>query len=165
MILTLTTTHVAVIILVGIVLRLDKNEWFAAFLLGVAIDADHLFAAPQYISSNGWGAILRPSWDDGSGMVWRSLLHEPVGAFVVAPVAIGWRFLVPLLFWSSHVFIDWFQGATIAFSAPIELAVIAASVAGIVWMLFARWRELQPEGADFRGFLAFARRSVRSYLS
>lgn len=143
---------------------LDWNEWFAAFLFGIALDADHLFAAPRYISSNGWGAILRPTWDDGSGIAWRSLLHEPVGAFVVVPVSVGWRLMLPLIFWSMHVGIDYLQNATLAYSAPLEGAVFTGTVASIVWVVYRRWSQLQPKGADFRMFLRQAGARVRAYL-
>ena len=60
----LTTTHLLVAVLIGLVLNLNRDEWFVALLFGVAIDLDHVFAAPRYISQNGWAAILRPTWSD-----------------------------------------------------------------------------------------------------
>ena len=152
-------------VLIGLALRLDRNEWFIALLFGIALDLDHLFAAPRYVTANGWGAILRPTWDDGSGIPWRSLLHEPVGAFVVMPLAVGWRFMLPLLFWSAHVGIDNLQNATLAYSAAVEVAVFSATIGSIVWILYRRWSELQGDDADFRKFLSYAGASLRSYLS
>lgn len=152
-------------VLIGLALRLDRNEWFIGLLFGIALDMDHLFAAPRYVTSNGWAAILRPTWDDGSGLVWRSLLHEPVGAFVVMPLAVGWRFMLPLLFWSAHVGIDYVQNATLAYSVVVEAAVFSATIASIVWILYRRWSELQSDDTDFRKFLSHAGVTLRSYLS
>lgn len=148
----------------GLVLWLNKDEWFVAIIFGVMIDLDHIFAAPGYISANGWDAIMRATWDDGSGRVWRSLFHEPVGFFVVAPLAVGWRFMVPLLFWGTHLGVDWLQTATIEYSAVVESAFLVLVVAGIVHVLYRRWKALNP-GSNFPAYLAFASSSIRSYFS
>jgi len=126
--------------LLGLLLDLDWNEWFAALLFGVALDIDHLFAAPGYIGRNGFGAILAPTWDDGSGAVWRSFLHYPVGVFVVMPLAIGWRLMLPLVFWASHLSIDYLQSATLAHSALVESAFLLLVCSGIFALGYYRWR-------------------------
>jgi len=135
-----------------------------AATFGVLIDADHLFAAPRYISANGWDAILAPTWDDGSGHVWRSLLHEPVGFFVVAPLAVGWRLMAPLLFWGMHVFIDWLQNATIEQSALVESVFLVLVVSGIVQVTYRRWKAIRP-GSSFSEYLTYASSYVKSYFS
>lgn len=135
-----------------------------AITFGVLIDADHLFAAPRYISANGWDAILRATWDDGSGHVWRSLFHEPIGFFVVAPLAIGWRFMVPLLFWGMHVGIDWLQNVTLEYSALVESVFLFLVVGGIVNLTYTRWRALRP-GSSFSEYLAYLSSSIKSYFS
>jgi len=137
---TLSTTHLAAVILLGLLLDLDWNEWFVALLFGIGLDIDHLFAAPGYVARNGWGAILAPSWDDGSGLAWRSLMHYPVGAFVVMPLAVGWRLMLPLLFWLSHLFMDYLQAATLAYSAMVEGAFFAMACSGIFAIGYYRWR-------------------------
>lgn len=162
--LMLTTTHLALAILLGLVLNLNRDEWFIALTFGVAIDADHLFAAPRYVSHNGLGAILRPSWDDGSGIAWRSLLHQPVGAFVVAPLAIGWRFMAPLLFWGIHVGVDYLQEATLSYTTPLEIALFSCTCAGIVFLVYRRWSESRP-GTNFKKFLSAMRDAIMLYLS
>ncbi len=128
------------ILLIGLMLDLDWNEWFIALLFGIGIDLDHLFAVPGYIDRNGLAALLRPSWDDGSGALWRSLLHDPMGAFVVIPLAVGWRFLLPLLIWSSHLMIDYAQAATLSYSALVESAFLGALCASIFSLGYYRWR-------------------------
>ena len=148
----LITTHIAVTILLCLVLNLNQDEWFIAFMFGVMIDADHLFAAPGYVSRNGWEALLRRSWDDGSGLPWRSLFHYPVGAFVVIPLSVGWRYFLPVLFWAIHLEMDYIQTATLSWSTQIEAAVMTLSCIGIVYMLHRNWSDANPDG-DFRQFL------------
>jgi len=146
------------------VMSLDRDEWFVALTFGVLIDLDHLFAAPRYIADNGWAAILRPSWDDGSGLPWRSLFHYPVGAFVVAPLAIGWRYFVPLVFWGLHVSLDQLQNSTLEYSTPVESAILVVVCSGIVYIGYRRWGELREE-TGFRLFLNDVSRKIRAVLS
>ena len=148
----LTTTHLAVTLLLCLILNLNRDEWFVALMFGVLIDADHLFGAPRYVSHNGGAALLRRSWDDGSGLPWKSLLHYPVGAFVVAPLSIGWRYFLPVLFWAMHLELDYIQNATLSWSTPIEAALMTSSCIGIVFILYRNWNEAQPDG-DFRQFI------------
>ncbi len=148
----------------GMLLNMNRDEWFVALTFGVAVDLDHAFAAPRYIADNGWDAILRPSWDDESGLPWKSLFHYPVGGFVVAPLAIGWRFMIPLLFWSVHVAGDYLQNWTIEQSAVVESVLLAGLSVGIVFVAYRNWLSLQPEG-DFKGFMSVCRSRVGSFAS
>ena len=148
----LTTTHLAVTLLLCLILNLNRDEWFVALMFGVMIDADHLFGTPRYVSHNGWAALLRRSWDDGSGLPWKSLLHYPVGAFVVVPISVGWRYFLPVLFWAMHLELDHIQTATLSWSTPIEAALMTSSCIGIVFILYRDWSEAQPDG-DFRQFI------------
>ncbi|MGQ9587653.1 MAG: hypothetical protein ACUVT7_04640 [Thermoplasmata archaeon] len=148
----------------GILLNLDRNEWFVALTFGVLVDADHLLATPRYVSDNGLAAILRPTWDDGSGFQWRSLFHDPIAFGVVAPLAIGWRFLIPLLFWGTHIGMDYLQIWTIDHSALVEAVVFALACTGIVFVEYRRWKITVPKGG-LREFLFHISASFRSYLS
>jgi len=145
-------------------LNLNRDEWFAALTFGVVIDADHLFAAPRYVSDNGVAAILSPTWDDGSGLPWKSSFHHPEGAFVVGYLAMGWRLLIPLVFWGTHVAIDEFQLATIEHSGVIESVFLSAVVGGIVSLGYKRWLALEPEG-DFQQYMAHVKKTLKSVLS
>lgn len=149
----LTTTHLIIAVLMGLLMNLDRNEWATALTFGVAVDADHLFAAPRYVDANGWSALFAPTWDDGSGHQWKSLFHYPMGAAIVGPLAIGWRYLVPLTFWGTHVFVDHFQTWTMDYWAPIEAATFAAASAGIVTVCYIRWSGTSSE----QGLPAYAR--------
>ena len=145
-------------------LNLDRDEWFIALTFGVAIDADHLFAAPRYIADNGWGAILRPSWDDGSGIPWRSWLHYPIGFGLVAPLAIGWRLMIPLVFWALHVGMDELQAMTLTHSAAVESAVLIASSGSILALGYWRWQALNPD-TGFRLYVRYLRDTLRETLT
>ncbi len=143
-------------------LDLDWNEWFVALLFGIALDLDHLFAVPGYVDRNGLGAILRPSWDDGSGASWRSLLHYPIGSFVIIPLAVGWRLLLPLLFWSTHLLIDYVQAATLSYAALVESVFLSVTCAMILAVWYHRWRVAQGTGG-LGPFLAHIRDTFAYY--
>ncbi len=142
---------------------MDWNEWFVAILFGVALDLDHLFAVPGYVGRNGFGAILAPSWDDGSGAVWRSLIHYPIGSFVVIPLAVGWRFMLPLLFWASHLAIDYVQSATLAYSAIVEAAFLSVTCIAIFGLGYYRWRVAKGASGVFP-FLVYLKDTAKYYL-
>jgi len=161
---TLTITHLAAVLLIGLLLNLDWNEWFVALLFGIGIDIDHVFAVPGYVERNGLGALLRPSWDDGSGAVWRSLLHDPIGAFVVIPLAVGWRFMLPLLFWSTHLLIDYAQAATLSYSALVESVFLGSLCAGIFALGYFRWR-VSEASSGLVPFLLYIKDSVKRYFA
>jgi len=161
---TLTTTHLAAVLLLGLILNLDWNEWFVALMFGIGLDIDHLFAAPGYVGRNGFAAILAPTWDDGSGAVWRSLLHYPIGAFVVIPMAVGWRFMLPLVFWVSHLSVDYLQSATLGQSALVEAAFLGATCSGIFGLGYYRWRVAQGS-SGFVAYLSYLVEGLRSRVS
>jgi len=135
----LTPTHFVVFLLMARVLRLDRNEWFAALMFGVVIDADHLFALPRYVSENGWSALLRQSWDDGSGMPWRSWFHHPMAAILVGHLSLGWRFALPLSFWMVHIGMDSLQTWLGDSNTLVESALLLGSSAGLVGLAYSEW--------------------------
>ena len=151
-------------VLIGLFMNLNRDEWFVALTFGVLIDADHLFAAPRYISDNGLGAIMSPSWDDASGLPWKSLFHEPVGAFFVVPLAIGWRYMVPVIFWGTHVAADELQMATLGLSALVESVIIIAVCAGILYVAYSRWSALSAE-PSFQLFLKQSWAQIKTWSS
>ncbi len=132
-------------------LELNRDEWFVAITFGVLLDADHLFAVKTYVDNNGFDAIFRATWDDGSGFQWKSLFHYPVAAFVVAPLSVGWRYLLPLSFWAVHVGLDELQNSALAYSAAVESAVIVLAVVGILVVDSRRW----SEAGHGHGFAAY----------
>jgi hypothetical protein len=136
-------------------MNLDRNEWVVALSFGVLIDADHLFALPRYVSDNGAAAILRPTWDDASGLPWKSAYHYGEGAFVVGYLSLGSRLFFPFIFWGVHVAMDELQLAAIGYSTPIEVAILSSTVVGIVYIGYFRWHALEPDKnfADYVSYL------------
>ena len=156
----LTTTHFAVVVLAAMLLRLNKDEWFIALLFGVVVDADHMFALPRYVSDNGWSALLRQTWDDGSGLPWKSWLHYPQSAIVVGHLSVGWRFALPLAFWAPHLGMDWLQLQAAEYNTVLESAILFASVAGIVYVGYSRW-SLRTGGSGLSSYAVTLSASTR----
>ncbi len=145
----LSTTHFAVSVLLGLLLNLDRNEWVVALSFGVLIDLDHLFALPKYVADNGAAAILRPTWTDGPGFVYKSSFHQADGSFIVGYLSVGWRYFFPFIFWGVHIFMDWLQLAALEYSEAIEAAIFASSLLGIAYILYNRWHALRPESGPW----------------
>ncbi len=160
----LTPTHLTVVVLAAMLLRLDRGEWFVAMMFGVVIDADHLFALPRYVSDNGWAALLRQSWDDSSGLPWRSWLHEPMAAIAVGHLSTGWRFALPLAFWEIHVGMDEAQRALGGLNIYAETALLLGSAGGITWICYGQW-SLATGGSGLRAFASSVAESSRARLS
>jgi len=138
----LTPTHLLVTVLIVMLLRLNRDEVFIALMFGVVIDIDHIFALPRYVEDNGWAAILRQSWDDGTGLPWRSWLHHPMSAIVVGHLSEGWRYLLPLPFWAIHLGMDWLQLAVSEYNAAVESAILVLSATGIAYVKYSDWAQL-----------------------
>ncbi len=141
-------------------MNLDRNEWVVALSFGVLIDADHLFALPRYVSDNGAAAILRPTWDDASGLPWKSAYHFGEGAFVVGYLSLGSRLFFPFIFWGVHVAMDELQLAAIKYSTPIELVILSSTVAGIVYIGYFRWHALEPD-KGLADYVSYLRSSIK----
>ena len=114
------------------VLNLNRHERFVALLFGVFIDLDHLLAVPRYLADNGISSMLTFDFEDPEGLPWKSLLHRPVGAFIILPMAVGWRFFIPATFWGIHILLDVFQQSSALYSLPLEAAVFSMVVGAIV---------------------------------
>jgi len=136
-------THLAVTLLIVMLFRLDENEAFVALLFGVFIDIDHLFGYVDYITTYGVvGAVDAQGMLD-SDVQWKSLMHNPVTVIVVAPVAIAFRYAVPLLCWVVHLTMDWAQIEILGIASPLEMLILFGSIAGI-WYIRARdYRDLK----------------------
>lgn len=70
-----------------------------AYAFGVGVDADHAVKAPYYLRSGGFQKRL--------GYYWRSSLQEPVALLWVIPLAIALRTLVPVVFLTMHIAMDY----------------------------------------------------------
>ena len=76
-----------------------------------------------------------------------------IGFFVVAPLSIGWRYLLPLLFWGVHVGIDELQSATLEHTTAIESVLFVSACVGIFAVKYRRWIALTPDG-DLSGYMS-----------
>ena len=160
----LTPTHLMVVVLVAMAMRLNRDEWFIALMFGVVVDADHLFALPRYVSDNGWDAVLRQSWDDASGLPWKSWFHYPVSAIVVGYLSLGWRLALPLAFWSAHLGMDWLQLQLAGYNTVGESAILVGSTAGALYIGYSRW-SIRTGGSGLPGYAGSLRESARSSVS
>lgn len=82
---------------------------------------------------------------------------------MVAPLAIGWRYFLPLLFWGVHVGIDELQKATLEQSAVIESAVLIGACSGVFYVQYSRWAALTP-GGSLAGYMAHIRSRANAVL-
>ena len=153
-----------VVVLGAMLLRLNRDEWFIALLFGVVIDADHLFALPRFVSDNGWAALLRQSWDDASGLPWRSWFHHPMAAIVVGYLSIGWRLALPLAFWALHLGMDGLQLMLGGLNIVAESALLLGSTAGIISLTYSHW-SLMTGGSGLKAYAGFVATSSKARLS
>lgn len=102
-------THLLVAIILIRLFRLDKNEAFATLLFGVFIDFDHVFGMADFVRQDGIENALNLDAALTSDVQWKSLMHDPMAAFILVPAAIGFRFVVPLLAWGAHLLMDYVQ--------------------------------------------------------
>jgi hypothetical protein len=127
-------------------MNLNRHERFVALLFGVFIDFDHLLAVPRYLADNSLSSMMVFGFEDPSGLPWKSVLHRPVGAFIVLPMAIGWRFMIPAAFWCVHMLMDIFRQTSAMYSITLEASVFVIVCAMIVVMDYlgvTRTRDVQ----------------------
>lgn len=138
-------THLLVAILLIRLFRLDKNEAFATLLFGVFIDFDHVFGMAEFVREDGIENALNIDAALTSDVQWKSLMHDPMAAFVMVPAAIGFRFFVPLLAWGGHLLMDYVQINYLGvMSIPefIFLGLLAAA------FLYIESRDVRCSGKD-----------------
>jgi hypothetical protein len=70
-----------------------------AYAFGMGVDIDHVVKAPFYLRAVG----LR----DKRGYYWRSSLQEPVALLWIVPLCVFLGSVVPLLFFTIHVAMDY----------------------------------------------------------
>jgi len=94
-----TVTHVLVTALGVQVLGLHGSDAALAYAFGVGVDIDHAFKAPCYLRAVGWKRQL--------GYYWRSSLQEPVALLWVVPLSWMLGTLVPVVFLTAHIALDY----------------------------------------------------------
>ena len=94
-----TVTHVLVTALGVQALGLHASDAALAYAFGVGVDIDHAFKAPCYLRAVGWKRQL--------GYYWRSSLQEPVALLWVAPLSWMLGTIVPVVFLTAHIALDY----------------------------------------------------------
>ena len=80
-------------------LGLHGSDVALAYAFGCGVDIDHAFKAPFYLKAVGWKSRL--------GYYWRSSLQEPVALLWVAPLSWLLGTIVPILFLTVHIAMDY----------------------------------------------------------
>jgi hypothetical protein len=78
---------------------LRGREAVLAFVFGVAVDIDHAVKAPFYLRAVGL--------HDKRGYYWRSSLQEPVALLWITPLCFYLGTVVPAVFFSIHLLMDY----------------------------------------------------------
>jgi hypothetical protein len=92
-------THILATTLGAQAMELRGGQLALAYAFGVGVDVDHAIKAPFYLRAIG----LR----DKRGYYWRSSLQEPVALLWIVPLCAFLGSIVPLLFFTIHVAMDY----------------------------------------------------------
>jgi len=160
----LAVTHVVATLLLIELLHLDRLEAQVAFVFGVLIDLDHVFGAVQYARTNSWWTFLDPEALYNADVTWKSLAHKPFAIAIIAPLAMGWRLLIPLLFWGVHVAMDFVQESYLGLVSPVELVLLLLATMALLHLRWNRSEE-RISGRHFVHYLASEMRLVRRLFS
>jgi hypothetical protein len=159
----LATTHLIASILLIQLVSLDKNDAFVALLFGVFIDVDHFFGLKDYVSANGASGLFHLEGLMHPEGQWKSLLHSPMAAIVVGQASVASRLAVPVLFWGTHLLMDYVQESFLGVFSITEMMLCALILSVLVWMRYCGFVRDCPEGSfvDYLGFeVEFLRRTV-----
>lgn len=150
--------HLLVVLVLIKVFRLDRTEAFAALLFGVFIDLDHVFGLVEFVSVQGLGGALDINAALASDIEWKSLLHSPIAALIIAPAAVGFRNAIPLVAWGLHLAMDWVQIEVLGVLSLPEMVLIAVLAASLLLM---EKRDLDSATGRKNGYRAVVGRMVR----
>ncbi len=146
----LAITHVVVSVLLIHLLTLDRNDAFVALLFGVFIDLDHLLGLGGYVQSKGVVGLFDTHSLMNPGGQWKSMLHNPISLGVVAPISVGWRFAIPLLFWGVHLSMDWAEENVLGNFSVAEMLLVL--MAGTL-LVAIRFSKFTGEDSSIGGFI------------
>jgi len=82
------------------ILHLQGYEFYLAYIFGVLIDFDHILKAQLYFSKN--------KFNKEKHYHWRTSLQEPVALLWIIPLSIFINSMVPIIFFTSHLLLDYF---------------------------------------------------------
>jgi hypothetical protein len=127
-------------------LGLEGRDKVLAYAFGMGVDIDHAVKLPFYLRAVG----LR----DKRGYYWRSSLQEPVALLWIVPLCLFLGTLLPILFFSIHVAMDysvrfekmpfypyspwvtrgWLTGVPDKVKEGIVFALLLAGNLGLYWL-------------------------------
>jgi len=146
----LSITHLVVSLLLIQLMNLDRNDAFIALVFGVFIDLDHLFGLKQFADTKGIAALLDYDTLMEPGGQWKSMFHNPVAVGIVAPLSLGFRLAIPVLFWGIHLAMDFAEDTMLGlFSAP-EAMLLAMSALALFSVRYAKGIESGSSGSVLR---------------
>ncbi|HXZ24253.1 MAG TPA: hypothetical protein VEH08_05910 [Methanomassiliicoccales archaeon] len=160
----LATTHLLFVILVILWLNLDRYEILAVLTFGVFIDLDHLLALPGYVAQTGLANALNPDAAMTSGVVWKSILHNPMCAVVIGPLSLGFRYALPFVVWGAHLFMDWVQMTYLGVASPTEMALCALMLAAIGHLEHQKYAAIGPRPRSLMTFFSWEKGRVLGTL-
>jgi len=135
----LSITHIVVTLFLVQLLTLDRNDAFIAILFGVFIDLDHLSGLAKYTKANGVGAIFDFESLMNPGGQWKSILHTPMAAAMIAPLSFVSKLGVPLLFWSVHLLMDFVEQNFLGNFSGLEAGLLLFAGLGLASLRYARY--------------------------
>lgn len=92
-------THVLATTLAVQAMDLHGANVALAYTFGLAIDVDHFVKLPMYLRHVGL--------KDKRGYYWRSSLQEPIALLWIVPLSIFLGTIVPIVFFTIHVAMDY----------------------------------------------------------
>ena len=139
-------THILATTLGVQALGLEGRDKVLAYAFGMGVDIDHAVKLPFYLRAVG----LR----DTRGYYWRSSLQEPVALLWIVPLCLFLGTLLPILFFSIHVAMDysvrfekmpfypyspwvtrgWLTGVPDKVKEGIVFALLLAGNLGLYWL-------------------------------
>jgi hypothetical protein len=81
------------------VLGVEGRDKVLAYAFGMGVDIDHAIKAPFYVRAVGL--------KDQRGYYWRSSLQEPVALLWIVPLSLLLGTVVPIVFFTIHVAMDY----------------------------------------------------------
>ena len=137
----LSVTHFIVSLLLIQLMSLDRNDAFVALVFGVFIDVDHLFGLKAYTDARGFSALFDIDSLMNPGGQWKSLFHSPMAVGMVAPLSVGFRLAVPLLFWGVHLAMDFAEDNLLGLMSASEAVLAAVAACGFISLRYAKHLE------------------------
>jgi len=147
----LSITHIVVTLLLIQLLTLDRNDAFIAMLFGVFIDADHLFGLMKYTQANGVASMFDLDTLMNPGGQWKSILHSPIAAAVVAPLSFAVRLSIPILFWAVHLLMDFFEQNFLGHFSELEAGLFLFATLSLLTLRYGQYI-MNNESSDFRDY-------------